>query len=99
VNPVGNTSASPGRSTSAGDDLARQRELVLAQREELSRTIQVLADKVDVPARAREAAATAKARIGAAGRRYTRPEYTLSAVALVSAALSLVAFTIWRRRR
>jgi hypothetical protein len=80
-------------------ELARQRELIAVQREELSRTIQVLADKVDVPARAREAVASARDRMRAVARQYTRPGYALGAVAVVSAVVSVIAFSSWWRSR
>ena len=78
---------------SAGDEaLARQREAVVAQRAELGRTISVLADKVDVPARVR-------AKLGDVADRYAQPEYALAAVVAASTAVSVVAFTAWWRRR
>ncbi len=42
------------------DEVARQRDLIRWEREELGRTVQALADKVDVQARAKEAVASAK---------------------------------------
>jgi len=83
----------------SNEELARQRAAVVAQREELSRTIQVLADKVDVPARAREVAASARFRLASVGRRYLRPELALGAVAAVATAVSIVAFARYRRTR
>ena len=78
----------------ASPDLARQRDQVAAQREELGRTIAALADKVDVPARAREQTARLRARLSDA-----TPELILGAVVFVSAALSVVAFVSWYRAR
>jgi hypothetical protein len=77
----------------ANPDLARQREEVAEQREELGRTIAQLADRVDVPARAREQSARLRARLSEAG-----PELILGAVALVSTVVSVVAFASWYRR-
>lgn len=76
----------------AEEELARQREAVVAQRAELGRTISVLADKVDVPGRVR-------AKLGDAADRYAQPEYALAAVVAVSTAVSVVAFTSWWRSR
>jgi hypothetical protein len=76
----------------ADDELARQRESVVAQRAELGRTISVLADKVDVPARV-------KAKLGDTADKYAHPEYALAAVVAVSTAVSVVAFTSWWRSR
>jgi hypothetical protein len=79
---------------SADPDITRQRDEVAAQREQLGRTIAELADRVDVPARAKERTAVLRARLSASA-----PVLILGAVALVSAAVSVVAFRRWWRDR
>ena len=73
-------------------DLSRQRADVAAQREELGRTISELADRVDVPARAREQTARVKARLRDVG-----PDLLLGAVALGSAVIATFAIARWLR--
>jgi hypothetical protein len=80
-------------------DLARQRELVERQRAELGRTIAALGEKIDVPARTKAAAKSAKARVGASARRLGDPEYVLAGVAAACTAVAVFAFTSWWRGR
>ena len=75
-----------------GPDLSRQRDDVAAQREELGRTISELADRVDVPARAREEATRLKARL-----RDVAPDLLLGAFALGSAVIATFAIARWLR--
>lgn len=75
-----------------GPDLSRQRQDVVAQREQLGRTISQLADRVDVRARAREQTARLKARLRDVG-----PDLVLGAVALGS--LVVATFAIARYLR
>ena len=75
-----------------GPDLSRQREEVAAQREELGRTISELAERVDVPARARQQSARLKVRLRDAG-----PDLVLGAVALGSAVVATFAIARWLR--
>ena len=73
-------------------DLSWQRAQVAAQREELGRTISELADRVDVPARAREQAARLTSRL-----RDVAPDLVLGAVALCSAVIATFAIARWLR--
>jgi hypothetical protein len=73
-------------------DLSRQRDDVAVQREELGRTISELADRVDVPARAREQTARMTARL-----RDVAPDLILGAVALGSAVVATFAIARWLR--
>jgi hypothetical protein len=75
-----------------GPDQYRQRAEVVAQREELGRTISQLADRVDVQARAREQTARLKARL-----RDIAPDLVLGAVALGSAVIATFAIARWLR--
>jgi Protein of unknown function (DUF3618) len=75
-----------------GPDQYRQRADVVAQREELGRTISQLADRVDVQARAREQTARLKARL-----RDIAPDLVLGAVALGSAVIATFAIARWLR--
>ena len=75
-----------------GPDLYRQRADVVAQREELGRTISQLADRVDVQARAREQTARLRARL-----RDIAPDLVLGAVALGSAVIATFAIARWLR--
>jgi hypothetical protein len=78
----------------APPDIWQQRDQVESQREELGRTIAELADRVDVPARAREEAARVKARL-----RQAQPDLVLGGLAIGLAAVSVAAFASWLRRR
>ena len=73
-------------------NLYRQRADVVAQRVELGRTISELADRVDVPARAREQATRLKARLRDVG-----PDLLLGALALGSAVIATFAIARWLR--
>ena len=82
----------PAPVVTPGPDLSRQREEVAAQREELGRTISELAERVDVPARARQQSARLKVRLRDAG-----PDLVLGAVALGSAVVATFAIARWLR--
>ena len=81
------------------DEVTRQRRQISADREELGRTIQALAERVDVAARAREALSSARVRLRLATRRVGRTDVVLAAASLTAGAVALVSLIIWRRRR
>jgi hypothetical protein len=66
-------------------------EQLRREREELSETVAALADKFDVPARAREAADSARADLQQAWGRALRSPYLLPTAAGIGAAVALAA--------
>jgi hypothetical protein len=75
------------------------RDQILAEREELSRTVQALAERFDVPARARAAAGDARASGARAWDQAVRSDYFVPVAAVAGSALALLAALVWRGRR
>ncbi|MDT5026692.1 MAG: hypothetical protein QOE61_3118 [Micromonosporaceae bacterium] len=81
------------------DELTRQRRQIARDREELGRTVQELAEKVDVQARAKHALASVKLKAHTAARRYDRTDVLLAATSLASGIVALTSLIVWWRRR
>jgi len=85
------------------DELSRQRARIVHDREELGRTVQALAGKVDVPARTREAAAaareSARMKVQSLVRGISPTDVVLAATGLVASWVALGCLTDWWRRR
>ncbi len=71
------------------DEVALYRARIASGRQDLARTVQALAEKVDVPARIRAAASSLADRGRTAVRRAARPEYILTVVAVVLAGIAI----------
>jgi hypothetical protein len=69
-----------------------------AEREELSRTVQALADRFDVSARARTVAGNVRERGAAGWNQVVRSNLFVPVAAAVGAGLALVGTAAWRRR-
>jgi hypothetical protein len=81
------------------EELTRQRRQIERDREELGRTVQALAEKVDVQARAKQALTSVKAKVDAAARGYDRTDVFLAATGLTSGVVALTSLIVsWRRR-
>lgn len=81
------------------EELIRRREQIKRDRDELGRTVQALAHKVDVPARTRDAVASAKLRVHTAARGYGADELRWGAVAGAGTVAVLGATWLALRRR
>jgi len=77
------------------DKLTHQRMLVEQDREDLGRTVNALAAKVDVQARARHALSSARTRM----RSGARTEAMVIATSTAAALLALISVAVWWRRR
>ena len=75
-----------------------QRDQLLAEREELSRTVQALAERFDIGARARAATGDARASGVRAWDQAVRSDYFVPVAAAAGAALALLAALVWSRR-
>jgi hypothetical protein len=84
-------------------EIKRQRALVAQDREDLGRTVQALAGKVDVPARAKGAAkgalTSAKMRVHRGARRFGRTDTALVLGSTASVMVALASMVVWWRRR
>ena len=81
------------------EDADPRRAELVAEREELSRTVQALAERFDIPARARSAAGDVRGRVVGGWDRMVRSNLFIPAVAAIGAALALLGATTWWRRR
>jgi hypothetical protein len=77
------------------DKLTHQRMLVEQDREDLGRTVNALAAKVDVQARARHALSSARTKM----RSRAGTEAMVIATSTAAALLALISVAIWWRRR
>ncbi len=79
-------------------DIAGQRERLLTEREELSRTVQALAERFDVGARARTAAGNARESSVRAWDQAVRSDLFVPVAAAAGALVALVGAAAWLRR-
>ncbi len=75
-----------------------RRDQLTAERDELSRTVQALAERFDVGARARSVADNVRDRGVAGWDEVVRSKLFVPVAAVVGAALALVGAAAWRRR-
>jgi hypothetical protein len=81
------------------EDADPRRAELLAEREELSRTVQALAERFDIPARTRSAAGDMRGRVASGWDRTVRSNLFIPAVAAIGGALALLIAAGWWRRR
>jgi hypothetical protein len=75
-------------------DVARRREKIERERDELARTVQALVDKFDVPARTRAAIGSAKTRVRDVATQRRAVIWTAAGAAVVC----VIGLAWWRRR-
>jgi hypothetical protein len=78
-------------------DADPRREQLVAEREELSRTVQALVDRFDLSARARNAAEDVRGRGVKAWDNAVRSGLFVPTAAVAGAAVALVGAAVWRR--
>jgi hypothetical protein len=81
------------------EDADPRRAELVAEREELSRTVQALAERFDIPARARSTAGDVRDRVVSGFDRTVGSNLFVPTAAAIGGALALLVATIWWRRR